>query len=145
MEYKIFLRIIMKNTVCKTEHEVKLKAVMKRGNFICSLHLFSWNGLYSPFHFYLSSSLHIECFLILKMKMQNLIVYSIFSYQCNSLWQRFFQDWNSLTTPLAIYLLSHLQRLTSISDLYPSLSTLSLERNISSENLLHYYCASSVF
>lgn len=51
MEYKIFLRIIMKNTACETEHEVRLKAAMKRGNFLCSLHVFHERGFIFHSHF----------------------------------------------------------------------------------------------
>lgn len=69
MEYKIFLRIIMKNTAFETEHEVRLKAVMKRGNFLCSLHDFHKRGfiLHSHFSIYFFSPLRM----ILSMESEN--------------------------------------------------------------------------
>lgn len=41
----------MRNTACETEHEVRLRAVMKRGNFLCSLHVFHERGFILHFHF----------------------------------------------------------------------------------------------
>lgn len=61
MEYKIFLRIITRNTACETEHEVRLRTVMKRGNFLCSLHVFHERGfiLHSHFSIYFLSPLRM--------------------------------------------------------------------------------------
>lgn len=85
MEYKIFLRIIMKNTACETEHEVRLKAVMKRGNFLSSLYVFHKRGfvLHSHFSIYFFSQLRM----ILSMESENAKLYNPHDFldQCNGL------------------------------------------------------------
>lgn len=53
MEYKIFLRIITKNTASETEDGVRLKAVRKRGNFLCLLHVFHERVFIFHSHFYI--------------------------------------------------------------------------------------------
>lgn len=85
MEYKIFLKIIMKNAACETEHEVRLKAVMKRGNFLCSLYVFHERGfiLCSHFSIYFFSPLRM----ILSMESENAKLNNPqhFLDQCNGL------------------------------------------------------------
>lgn len=75
----------MKSKACETEHEVRLKAVMKRGNFLCSLHVFQERCfiLHSHFSIYFFSPVRM----ILSMESENAKLNNPqhFLDQCNGL------------------------------------------------------------
>lgn len=71
---------------------------------IFSAHYVSFmkGALFSVPIFLFIFSLHLEWFLVRKVKMQNLIIHSIFWISAMAFATEFFQGWNSLTRPLAI-------------------------------------------